>query len=417
MKSIVLLLLLCLPALVVGAPTASINSIALTTDAGSYEVHIRGKGVFQCDKVFLDDPPRIALDFSNVESKLSSKNIFPKANAYVDRISVFQFWKENQKVLRIVVDLKAPFAYSVTESPDEMVLSLRSETAPGGTVGQPGTGVQSGGPGKPTASGPSTPPRTSAAAASAAIDLVIGPEDLLDINVFELPQFTVTTRVSGDGTITMPLIGSIQVGGLSKKQAERKIADALEAKYVNNANVSVTIKEYKSRQVSLLGAVKLPGPYYIISQRNLLQLLSEAGGLAADAGKKCFIFRPGSPRIEVDLGELMNGNEAFNVAVLPGDVINIPPERKVVIYVLGAVRNPGAVELSGNMPVTLLAAIARAGGPNEQANKSDIKIRRKDPDTGEEVVIKANLKDIISGKTPDLDLMPGDVVNVPESFF
>ena len=107
---------------------------------------------------------------------------------------------------------------------------------------------------------------------------MIGAEDLLEINVFELPQFNVTSRVSGDGTITMPLIGSVQVRGLTKKEVEKQIEAALAAKYINNPSVSVTIKEYKSRQVSILGAVNTPGAYTIISSRTLLQLLSEAGG-------------------------------------------------------------------------------------------------------------------------------------------
>jgi polysaccharide export outer membrane protein len=240
---------------------------------------------------------------------------------------------------------------------------------------------------------------------------------LLDITVFELPQFNVAARVAGDGTITMPLIGSVEVRGLNKKQVERKIEQALQAKYINDPSVSVTIKEYRSRQVSILGAVNNPGAYTIISPRTLLQLLSEAGGLGQNAGKRCFIFRSGASRIEIDLDDLMNnGNPDLNVPILPGDVINIPVESKIIVYVLGAVRNPGAVEMTSSMPVTLLAAIARAGGPTEQANKSGIQIRRRNAE-GEEQVIKANLKEILGGKEPDVDLVSGDVVNVPESFF
>jgi polysaccharide export outer membrane protein len=112
----------------------------------------------------------------------------------------------------------------------------------------------------------------------------------------------------------MPLVGSVTVRGLKKKDVELKIAEALQAKYVNNPNVSVNVKEYKSRQISLLGMVKSPGPYYIMSQRTLLQLLSEAGGLAAGAGNKAYVFRPGSPKIEINLYELMNnGNPELNI--------------------------------------------------------------------------------------------------------
>jgi polysaccharide export outer membrane protein len=252
---------------------------------------------------------------------------------------------------------------------------------------------------------------------TASIDNYIGPEDLLEITVFELPQFNVTSRVSGDGTVTMPLIGSVEVKGLSKKDAEKKIAAALETKYVNNASVSINIKEYKSKQVSILGAVKNPGAYYILSDRTVLQLLSDAGGLVPQAGKKCFVFRSGASKIEIDLDELMNsGNEKLNISVKPGDVINVPLETTVIVYVLGAVRSPGAIEMTTSLPVTLVAAIAKAGGLTEEANKSNIQIRRKD-DKGADTVIKVNFKDILKGKTADVVLHPGDAINVPETFF
>ncbi len=261
------------------------------------------------------------------------------------------------------------------------------------------------------------PSETTSNSTPSEIDIHIGSEDLLEITVFELPQFNVTSRVSGDGTVTMPLVGSVEVGGLTKKEAEKKVAAALETKYVNNASVSINIKEYKSKQVSILGAVKNPGAYYILSNRTLLQLLSDAGGLAPQAGKICFVFRSGAPKIEIDLDKLMNsGNEEFNIQVRPGDVINVPLETKVIVYVLGAVRSPGAIEMTTTLPVTLLAAIARAGGLTDEASKSNIQIRRKD-DQGANSVIKVNLKDILKGKTADIPLYPGDTINISESFF
>jgi polysaccharide export outer membrane protein len=249
------------------------------------------------------------------------------------------------------------------------------------------------------------------------IELFIGAEDLLEISVFELPQFSLTSRVSGDGTVTMPLIGTVEVRGLTKAQAEKKIADALEAKYVNNPSVSINIKEYKSRQISVLGSVKNPGAYYVLSKRSLLEIITDAGGLTENAGTRCYVFRAGSSKIEIDLADLMtNGNAELNIEIHPGDVINIPQDTKVVVYVLGAVRSPGAIELTKNLPVTLLAAIARAGGLTERANSSSVQIRRKGK-TGEEIVLKENLKEILNGKKSDITLLSGDVVHVPESFF
>ena len=379
----------------------TLETIAVDGTRNSCTVTIRSDGELKSSGIFVDNPPRVVLDFPGVKSKLPS-SYEPPGNPYVVRVRSGSLSNEGVKVkgTRVVIDLKTALNFSV--SPIERGVALTLTTI----VKSPSTQPQSK-PSRPSAGGDS----------SQSLDIVIGAEDLLDITVFELPQFNCTSRVAGDGTITMPLIGSVEVRGLTKKDVEKKIADALAAKYINNPSVSVTIKEYKSRQVSILGAVNNPGAYTIISQRSLLQLLSEAGGLSAAAGRKCFIFRQGASRIEIDLADLMdNGNPALNIPILPGDVINIPTETKVTVYVLGAVRNPGAVELSSSMPVTLLAAIARAGGPSDQASKSGIQIRRRDA-AGQEQVLKANLKDILSGKSPDIDLLPGDVINVPESFF
>lgn len=391
---LILVFLICLPAL--GA-AVTLETIAVDGAQNSCTVTIRSDGELKSSGIFVDNPPRVVLDFPGVKSKLPS-SFEPRGNPYVERVRSGKLSNEGvkEKGTRVVIDLKKALNFSVSPIEHGVALTLTPAAKPSA---QPQS--------KPAASG----------ASSQSLDIVIGAEDLLDITVFELPQFNCTSRVAGDGTITMPLIGSVEVRGLTKKEVEKKIAEALAAKYINNPSVSVTIKEYKSRQVSILGAVNNPGAYTIISQRTLLQLLSEAGGLNAAAGRKCFIFRQGASRIEIDLADLMdNGNPALNIPILPGDVINIPTETKVTVYVLGAVRNPGAVELSSSMPVTLLAAIARAGGPSEQASKSGIQIRRRDA-AGQEQVIKANLKDILSGKSPDIDLLPGDVINVPESFF
>ena len=378
----------------------TLETISVEPGSKSCTITIRGDGELKSNGVIVDKPPRVVLDFPDTRSKLPA-SFNPRENDFVSRIRSGSLAGEggNQKGTRVVMDLKHTLNFSISQVERGVAITLTpfkqdSQTQPA-----------------------STAPKSTKGDIPESLDIVIGAEDLLDITVFELPQFNVTARVAGDGSITMPLIGSVPVRGLTKKEVELKIESALAAKYINNPSVSVAIKEYKSRQVSILGAVNNPGAYTIISPRTLLQLLSEAGGLSPNAGRRCFIFRQGASRIEIDLQDLMNnGNPALNVQILPGDVINIPAETKITVYVLGAVRNPGAVELTSSMPVTLLAAIARAGGPSEQASKSGIQIRRRDA-SGQEQVIKANLKDILSGKAPDVELQPGDVINVPESFF
>jgi polysaccharide export outer membrane protein len=372
------------------AGTPTIDSIRVSSDKNSYNIYMKGEGDLDYTAEFLNDPPRIVLQFVNAKNNFQTEDFRLEENPFVSQIHSSEEAKDGQKFSRFTFDLKSPMEYVVAPDREGLVIHLSPKS--------------------PTAI-------TQSASIPSDIDIHIGAEDLLEITVFELPQFNVTSRVSGDGSVTMPLVGSVEVGGLTKKEAEKKIAAALETKYVNNASVSINIKEYKSKQVSILGAVKNPGAYYILSNRTLLQLLSDAGGLTPQAGSKCFVFRSGSPKIEVDLNELMNsGNEKFNIPVMPGDVINVPLETKVIVYVLGAVRSPGAIEMTTTLPVTLLAAIARAGGLTDEANKSNIQIRRKD-DKGADTVIKVNLKDILNGKIADVPLNPGDAINISESFF
>lgn len=367
---------------------SSLEKISTVEDKAGYIVVIQGKGSLDHNSSFEGNPPALTLEFPNTRNKAKTR-IEPKDNKFVSMVRVQESEKDGLKTTRLTVSLKSKFDYSVSPSKGGMTL-LFSVPVPKAAV---------------------MPPKPEN------LDVVIGPEDLLEISVFDLPQFNATSRVAGDGTITMPLVGSIEVRGLTKKQVEAKISAALESKYVNDANVSVNIKEYKSRQVSVLGAVKTPGPYYVISHRTLLQLLSETGGLNSDASQKCYIFREGAGRIEIDLHDLMvNGNQNLNVEIYPGDVVNFPAITKITVYVLGAVKTPGAVEMTSDMPVTLVAAIARAGGPSDSANKTGIQVRRKD-ENGQEQIIHVNLKDVLSGKTPDVPLQAGDIVNVPESFF
>ncbi len=114
---------------------------------------------------------------------------------------------------------------------------------------------------------------------------------------------------------------------------------------------------------------------------------------------------------------MANGNQKLNMPLQPGDVINIPVDKIILVFVFGEVRNPGALQVKMSKKITLLQAIAQAGGTTEGASKGGITIKRKDRKTGKEIKMKFNLKDIIKGKKPDIELIEGDVVFVPESIF
>jgi polysaccharide export outer membrane protein len=249
----------------------------------------------------------------------------------------------------------------------------------------------------------------------------IGPGDLLEIKVFELEQLSQVVRVSEDGSITLPLLGRVEVEGLTQDGTAAKIAGLLAAKYVKNPQVTVFIKEYKSKQVAVIGAVEKPGSYELVGRKNLLQVISAAGGFTDQATDEIYVLREGpdggTSTIAVDLKDLLiNGNQKLNIPIEPNDVINIPVDREIKVFVFGRVTQPGALKFKISEKVTLLKAIAQAGGWAEGAKQSAVVITRKDK-SGKETQIRVNVKDIISGKRKDIPLMEGDVVFVPESFW
>ncbi|MDI6698447.1 MAG: polysaccharide biosynthesis/export family protein [Candidatus Saccharicenans sp.] len=251
-------------------------------------------------------------------------------------------------------------------------------------------------------------------------EYIIGPRDLLEIKVFELPEFDHTVRVSEDGSITLPLLGNVQVGGLTKEKVEQKIADLLD-RYVKKAQVSVFIKEYQSSRVAIIGAVEKPGMYELVGRQSLLQMISQAGGFKENAANEIYVLREGqdgnTASISIDLEDLLlNGDQRLNIPLQPNDVINIPVDKLITIYVFGQVRNPGALQVKMSKKITLLQAIAQAGGLSENASKRGVIVKRKDK-AGKETNLRVNLNDIIKGKRKDIPLREGDVVIVKESIF
>lgn len=254
-----------------------------------------------------------------------------------------------------------------------------------------------------------------------AVEFKIGAKDLLEISVFGLEELNRTVRVSEEGKISLPLLGEIQVGGLTKTELEKKLSQLLEEEYLQNPQVTVFIKEYQSKRVFMLGAVGKPGPYELLGRQTLLHLISQAGGLTNDAGDEIIIIRKlqdgtnTSFRIPID-DLILEGDTELNIPLEPDDIVNIPADKAVFVYVFGQVRNPGALEVKkSNMP-TLLRAIAQAGGFTDRASKSGVIIKRIDQE-GKETQIKVNVKDIIKGKRKDIPLKENDLVYVPESIF
>lgn len=252
-------------------------------------------------------------------------------------------------------------------------------------------------------------------------DYKIGAKDLLEISVFGLEEMNKTVRVSEDGKITLPLLGEVEVEGLTKTELEKKLSQLLEEKYLQSPQVTVFIKEYQSKRISVLGAVGKPGPYELLGRQTLLQLISEAGGLTEDAGDDIIVirqFQDGTNiSLKISIDDLfLKGDARLNIPLEPNDIVNIPAEKTVLIYVFGQVRKPGALGVKKSNIPTLLQAIAQAGGFSERASKGRVLIKRINKD-GKEKQIKVNVKDIIKGKKKDIQLLENDVVYVPETIF
>jgi len=247
-------------------------------------------------------------------------------------------------------------------------------------------------------------------------DYRIGTRDLLEIHVFELPELNQTVRVSEDGSVSLSLIGKVNVAGLTAQELENRLAALLDAKYTKASHVTVFIKEYQ--KVAVFGAVGKPGNYELVGPTTLLQMISQAGGLTPEAMGSIFIFRQGQDgkqtRIAIDLQDLVSKGDAnLNVDLQPNDVVNIPVDRILTVYVYGEVKAPGAIQFKQSRQITLLQAIAQAGGPTQWAAKSRVTIKRKAKGAGREMKIPVNLNDIIAGRKSDITLEEGDVVIIP----
>lgn len=249
----------------------------------------------------------------------------------------------------------------------------------------------------------------------------VGPKDLLEIIVINFQELNRQYRVSEEGKISLPYLGELQVEGMTKSELEKNLVQLLSEKWLENPQVSVVIVEYQSRRVFLIGAVPKPGPFELMGRLTLLKLISQAGGLNADAGNEIIIMRQlpdgAKTSLKISVEDLfLKGDASLDIPLQPDDIVSVPPDKMIQIYVTGQVRNPSALEVRKSNIPTLLRAIAQAGGFSERANKGDVIIKRID-EMGKEIKIKVNVNDIIKGKSKDLQLRENDVVIVPEKLF
>lgn len=251
-------------------------------------------------------------------------------------------------------------------------------------------------------------------------DTAVGPRDVLDVRVLEDPNISSRAVVNDDGQIILNVVGKVRVAGMTAPQIEATLKQLLESKYITKATVSVQVTEYGSKPISIVGSVHNPGRIGASGGMTLIQAITQAGGLTPGYGKELYILRTGSnglsEQLSIDIEELMvSGNPDLNIPLAPNDLINVPVDSPVVIYVMGEVMKPGKAQFRRSQTPTLLQAIADAGGPTDRASRTAIVKRTHQG--GRQERLEINYRDIIKGKKPDVVLQDNDTVVVEESIF
>ena len=241
----------------------------------------------------------------------------------------------------------------------------------------------------------------------------LGPGDLVEINVYNIPELTTKARVSSSGDLYLPLIDYVHVDDLTQEEAQNLIEKRLaDGGFVNNPHVTIFIAEYASGAVALLGEIVRPGSYPIVGERRLFDIFSAAGGLTEKAGKTVVITHRNDPAHPVTLrlaDNLMQTPET-NISIRQGDTIIV--QRAGIIYVVGDVGRPSGF-LMDNDNLTVLKAVALAGGTTRTAKLGGAKLLRKTPDGVQETTIALNK--ILEAKAPDIPMKADDILFVPSS--
>jgi len=263
----------------------------------------------------------------------------------------------------------------------------------------------------------------------------IEPGDIISISTVGVPELTTTSltssgsiapttgggfvqgiKVGADGEIALPYLGSVKIAGLTPSQAGKFLAASLEkGGFLVDPEISVQLVDSPTRAITVLGEVLKPSPIPAFGHIRLLDALSACGGLTPFASHTITIRRPGqSDPITVELGTDPKTANAADVPLMAGDTVIVSKVGSV--FVLGYVKTPQAIPLSGNSPVTVLRALTMAGGINYGAGLSKARIIRTTADN-QQVEIRLDLKKIMFGKQQDVTLVSNDILLVPSNAF
>jgi polysaccharide export outer membrane protein len=265
---------------------------------------------------------------------------------------------------------------------------------------------------------PSAVPATSEPAATKSegeinTDVKLGAGDLLEVNVYNVPELQTRSRVGNNGDVYLPLVDYIHLAGLTVEEAQALIEKRLsDGGFVKNPHVTLLLNESSSQGTNVLGEVARPGVYTVRGEPRLVDLISAAGGFTDKAGQTITITHrdPGEKSVTIPRKKNLTEDPANNVAIFPGDTILI--HKADVVYVVGDVGRPSGF-LMDMENLTVLKVIALAGGTNRTAKLSGAKIIRKGPSGMTETPVE--LKKMLSAKAPDMPLQAEDILFVPSS--
>ena len=260
---------------------------------------------------------------------------------------------------------------------------------------------------------------------------VLGPGDQIRIHVVNVDEVPKDPIVVGlDGFVSLPFVGRVKIGGLTTSQAEAEL-DKLYRNFLVRPDISISVVEFQSQPVSVLGAVKTPGVQQVRGSRTVIEMLSSAGGLTENAGSRLKLTRrmewgplplPNAKNdpsgqfsvAEISLRSLFEAqNPQENILIKPNDTLSVPVADTV--YVIGHVLKAGPLVVTEQDRMTVLQAVSMAGGLDRMAQPKHARILRRQAGKPERAEIAVNLADVLEGKTSDFPMQADDILYVPNN--
>ena len=243
--------------------------------------------------------------------------------------------------------------------------------------------------------------------------LKLGTGDLIAVSVYDAPELTRTIRVEGDGTIRLPLLTeSVKAAGLLPRELEAGLTQALKSEEILvEPVVKITVVEYHSRPISVMGAVRKPVTFQADGVVTLLDALSRAEGLTDDAGAEILVTQDGAVQ-RIAVKQLLNvADPSVNLRLTGNEEVRVPVAGKV--FVVGNIRKPGAFSVRDPGDVTVLKMVALSEGLMPYSEKIAYIVRRQEGEKTREIPIE--LAKIMERKSPDVALEIGDILYVPDN--